>query len=436
MLEHRLRVSDVIQRKRTWAACACPVCRFVFRVPKQHEGKGVVCPACLYLLKLPQKGNTLEDIQKVSNANLDPSPRGEQKAKAISARPMAQAEPLSSEEASGHSRSSRSSGRRRVRGQREVKRHTPEWEQETEASHVSSEEGSSPVPWFVGGGLLGLTIVAVGAWLVMGATDNNKVATDEAVTDQWVPDNTVAAVDNAEPERTDEEQELHDQVKEFIDTGSSILEESETVIKKFLAVKNVEDFRSLIRDPEKVMPRIEAWYKERPLGETKVKEVGYGDQASVSGNLGMINILMNDYSTKQMAIEKTQKGYKVDWESWVGWTEMAWEQLFEKRPEEPQIVLVRCVIDTYYNRQFNDDKKWIAVKMSNPQFDRTLYGYVDREDPKLIRFVRDIRNGGGATRLKIRYPENALADNQVIITEYISNGWVTSAEETEDDKEE
>ena len=46
-------VPHTSQKKRTWAAYACPMCRFVFRVSKQYDGSGIVCPACQNLLKVP-----------------------------------------------------------------------------------------------------------------------------------------------------------------------------------------------------------------------------------------------------------------------------------------------------------------------------------------------------------------------------------------------
>ena len=39
--------------KQNWEGLVCPVCRFVFRVPMNHDGAGAVCPACAHLLQIP-----------------------------------------------------------------------------------------------------------------------------------------------------------------------------------------------------------------------------------------------------------------------------------------------------------------------------------------------------------------------------------------------
>ena len=145
-----------------------------------------------------------------------------------------------------------------------------------------------------------------------------------------------------------------------------------------------------------------------------------------------LTLQMKDYTLKPIALVRADDGYRVDWESWVGWTEMSWEQLIKERPTEPQIVLVRAKIDAYYNRDFTDEAKWVSITLNNPNSDRTLYGYVDREDPTLTRLISGVSSGEVAVTVKIRYPENARAGNQVIITEFIFNGWV--APEKEDDE--
>lgn len=42
--------------KRRWNSFVCPGCRFVFRVPRDHDGQGTVCPSCHVMLRLPAEG--------------------------------------------------------------------------------------------------------------------------------------------------------------------------------------------------------------------------------------------------------------------------------------------------------------------------------------------------------------------------------------------
>jgi hypothetical protein len=51
--DHSRAVPETLNPARRWNSFVCPGCRFVFRVPQDHDGKGVVCPACRIMLRLP-----------------------------------------------------------------------------------------------------------------------------------------------------------------------------------------------------------------------------------------------------------------------------------------------------------------------------------------------------------------------------------------------
>lgn len=410
-----------------WAACACPVCRFVFRVPKNHEGKGVVCPACRYLLRLPSNEQPPEPTRRASNESIAPVPRGKKPTKPPVAGPVGK--PASTaQDNGGHSRtapgdSPRGTRRRRLKQKTPVASQMPEWEQAAAKKSVSSSGQGNPTAWILGGSVAGLTVVALGTWLVIGSTgkeDAGRTAEVEPVT---------IGVAKPEVKLTEKEKKTNREIEATVETGVDVLTASEPVVRKFLAAKTTEDFRPLVRNPEVAMPRIEAWYKTHPLEPADVKDVGYGGRVTVKGRIASLAIQMGDYTTRHIALERTDEGHKVDWESWVAWTEMDWDTLFSKRPTDPVTVLARCTLDTYYNRQFSDDKKWQAVRLTNPQSERTLYGYVDREDPSLVRFVNDLRAGTAAVTIQVRYPENAKSGDQVIISKHLHNGWVAPTQE-------
>lgn len=320
---------------------------------------------------------------------------------------------------------SRSSGRRRVRQSTRGTDAKPDWEQTSVSNKRESGQGS-PILWIVGASLLGLSVVAVGAWLLVGNTKQSNTS-GNADTEEWKPEVTGIAPPE-KVELTEEEKKTNQEIQDSIASGNNVLEQADDIVKKFLSVRKVEDFEALVRFPETTMPKIRKWYKKHHLEPTLVKEVGYGGRVTVKGKMASLALQMDDYSLRQIALERTKAGYRVDWESWVSWTEMDWDELFDKRPVEPVTVMVRCSLDTYYNRYFRDDSKWLAVKMTNPGSDRTLYGYVDRGDPTLMRLIGDLGANPTAAILKIRYPKDAVAGNQAIITKHILNGWVAPSE--------
>ncbi len=50
------------EKSRRWGAFVCPDCRFVFRVPGDHDGVGIVCPSCRRMLRIPADGDAVAPL--------------------------------------------------------------------------------------------------------------------------------------------------------------------------------------------------------------------------------------------------------------------------------------------------------------------------------------------------------------------------------------
>ena len=368
-------VSQEIQKKRTWAAYACPMCQFVFRIPKQHESSGVVCPACQYLLKIPSEGEGLDDDTSV-----------------------AQQLAAMGEEAS----------KKRSRSGKVNKREIP-------------------VFWIVSG-LIFIALLAIMAQIFITEPEGEEISLESRLSRSVVFDESSELLGKPVDAPTAESLALDKEIKATLSIGKELQGVSEKLLGKFFEVKNVEDFAPLVRNPEVTMPRIRKWYESRPLKFAEVKKIGYQDDIRATGQMAAVLIQLADYSVKAAALEKTVDGYRVDWESWVGWTELDWDDFFTERPTEPKTVLVQCSVDTYYNRNFRDESKWVSIKMTNPQSYKTLYGYIDRSNPTLMRHVINMGAGESRAVFKIRYPKDSEVANQVVITEFLTSGWVNASE--------
>ena len=428
-------VTNATPKKRTWAGYACPVCRFVFRVPKDHKGTGVICPACHYLLNIPKKQTHVSTVgQETTRKNpLAMQPRGKKESKPIVARPLSAADsrpvivagksaiPIASNPT--HStKSTRVSDPQKIRikKQRAIES-LPSWD--TRSSAVDTGDGGV-LPWIIGGSLLGLVVVGVGAWLVLGTASPSKDAEQSKTVRKlstW--DNFKAS--NPDIEQTDKDKKIQQEIQESVNSGMNVLQESEKVVRAFLTAKSAEDLEGLVRTPEETIPHMKKWYASHEWSPPGVKVVGYGGGVTVKGVMASMSVRVDDYTIKHIAVERTPEGYLVDWESWVAWSEMDWEDLFKKKPTELIEVRVICSKDSYYNRLFSDDKKWLAVKMTYPDADRSIYGYIESQTSTLTTLMGDLKSGRPVpVTIKIRYPKDSVADNQVIIEEYMQNGWV------------
>ena len=383
MLEHRLPVPDDFKQKRTWAELVCPDCSQMFRVPIDQDGEDVICPDCQFFLNI--SGSEKDTLP---TANEAPS-------------------------------TSSSTGQRRVRRKKQKSQASPDWERK---STVARSNSGNPLLWIVGGALLGLIVVGVGAWVMLGSKDEKKSSDDIVILSPVRP---VAPILLPEDQMTAEEKRRQKQILDTVKTRNSFLGDGAEVVKKFLNAKTPAELESLVRTPAVTVPRMRAWYATHEWKPPGVKDVAYRGDVRVQGVIGMMVVRLNDFSVKPVVLENTPGGYLVDWESWVAWSSMDWEDLFEKRPTEPVEVRVHCSLDNYYNREFNDDSKWVSVRLAHPTSERTIYGYIAKDSPSMMVLLADIRNMERlATIIKVHYPENSVANNQVVISEYLLKGWV------------
>lgn len=405
--------------KQNWEGLVCPVCRFVFRVPMNHNGAGVVCPACAHLLQIP----SVDQRRMVANA------RAQASSKASVSRHGLKKDigDMMFKEAPGDTgdgidndlvpvddfepRDVSSQPKQLVDDSCEQDDDfpgLPAWEQDRPAA---AAEPISALTWILSGSLLGVSIVVVSIWLMVQSIDDDVDydASDSAAELQKDTElqKDIRPIDNR-------------QAKE-----SRMVKESKKVVVEFLEAKTETDVEALIRTPQVSIPRMRAWYHRDPWVTPGVRVVGHKNNITINGDTITMDVQLDNFEIKKIVVVQTAAGYKVDWESWVAWTSVNWQELFDLRPTDPVEVRVLCKRVNYYNRVFNDSTKWFAVRLSHPDSDKSIYGYIDSELPQFHRFITDLVRGEELpVTLKISYPQNSPVGNQVSIIEHIQSGWV------------
>lgn len=199
--------------------------------------------------------------------------------------------------------------------------------------------------------------------------------------------------------------------------------------EKFLAAKQIEAVLPFVSDSKNVWHKIRAHYPGgvvEPLGLSKFNSTG---RVSYKDNFAAVSVTTRDFGSKQMAFIEDEDGLKIDWESWVGWSEMPWGEIVKTKPSNP--VLVRAILKAtdYYNFGFADEKKWRSYRLVSPDGETMLYGYVERNS-LLDQRIRPGEQGlTVALTVRIHFPKGGIADNQVIIDEYVADGWVIAGGE-------
>ena len=387
-------VSATQESARRWSGYVCPDCRFVFRVPRDHDGKGLICPSCRRLLRIPGPEDVppplLAPLRAVETPRHDASDP--------------EARPPESEE---------SDGTRRVRRRRKKSRSkgldgTPSWE-----SAQRRRRGESlPLSWWLGGGsVLMLGCVAALWW----AFSHEP----ETIT----PQTTASRPANAPP--ADSPAAEITELPEVMRRGeSAVREEAEPLARTFLEARHIDEILPLVRHPERVRTRLLRDHPDgtvEPRGMTRFHDtVG----ASYHGNMVAFTIVTGDLDSTQLAFIDTPDGLKIDWESYYGWSDLPWETFLNEKPTQASSFRVILGPVEYYNFDFTDDRKWQSFRIESPDAEHQLYGYVERGSVLHER----LRPAGDAKRmpmiLELKFPPAAQGRNQVLIERLVTEGWV------------
>ena len=205
---------------------------------------------------------------------------------------------------------------------------------------------------------------------------------------------------------------------------SEFLSIAEPATEKFLAATSVDQILPLVRDSEKMRAKIYDYYPNGKIAAIAISKFNFSGNISYKDSSAAVSILTRDFEVVQLAFFDGKDGLKIDWESWVGWSEMPWDKLIESKPQRP--ILVRAMLRTvdYYNYGFTDDSKWRAYQLSSPDGAHTLYGYIERSSLLDIRLRPPEKSDSVAVTLKIRFPEGEENRDQVVIHDMVSDGWV------------
>lgn len=390
------RVSSTEQESsvpKRWSAFVCPDCRFIFRLPSNHDGKGIVCPSCRRMLRIPGEGNETTPLV-IPHKAVD-SEQNERKIPRDD---------------------TRRSGKRKKK-QKEAE--TPDWE--ASAGTWRSKKNKNTLALAIW-----TTIIAMifGAAFFLFKEKKEIDFVEPKAAQKEITDTPLLLPD----EELGESIELPKIMKR---SQSEFLSLAKPNAEKFLAATSVDQILPLIRDSENIREKIYAYYPDGKIKATAISKFNVSGQVSYKNTFAAVSILTTDFEVVQLAFFDDKDGLKIDWESWVGWSEMPWEKIIESKPQNPILIRAKLTTIDYYNFGFADDSKWRAYRLLSPDGAHTLFGYIERNSLLDERLRPPEKSVSAAVTLKILFPEGKDQRNQVVIHDMISDGWVLPETETE-----
>ena len=205
---------------------------------------------------------------------------------------------------------------------------------------------------------------------------------------------------------------------------ASLVAECQPLAQSFLEAKTVEEMLPLVQNPEIAEPRMRRYYPGGMIEPQGLKDFNLGQAMQTKGKAISVVVRNLDFEAKTLVFIDGPQGLKINWESFVGWSDMPWADFIARKPTVAQAFRVIVAPVDYYNFSFADDRKWQSYSLQSPDKVHVIYGYVTRESALnfQVKLNPDVKSA--PMILGLKFPDGATTANQVIIDSWIADGWI------------
>ena len=214
------------------------------------------------------------------------------------------------------------------------------------------------------------------------------------------------------------------------------------VIQELKGATTVDQLLKLIRYPKRLEPTVRAYYGDKPVPVPTVRDYS---TASVASDLVRLPKNFSRYQlllpTREIPVymEKTKDfGYRLDWESYVGLGGIPWKSFVDQQVTRTVEMRVYASDANYFEGAFTKQRHY-CLRLEDPNREYTLYGYYERDNPKMPPLTEFMfkagtalakRAGAGSAdvnapiMLDIRFPKAAKNNVQVEILDFNNDTWL------------
>ncbi|MGV3664083.1 MAG: hypothetical protein ACO1TE_28180 [Prosthecobacter sp.] len=223
--------------------------------------------------------------------------------------------------------------------------------------------------------------------------------------------------------------------------------EAQKVLEDYVKATTVEARLQHVFLPGEVAPHMREHYEKR--GAT---DPGQGELRGA----GIIKAGASEVVSLQFAaaarpdtglranFHRTRAGrLRLDWEAWTAWCEMTWPD-FKKERSQRQ-VLMRAVASesSYYNHEFSEKWRWLAVRLRSADGLHSVTGYVRRDSMAGIAIANligvpvpnslpaetplpplNLPGTQSVVTVRLAFPPNAQSDHCVEIISLLADRWL------------
>lgn len=214
------------------------------------------------------------------------------------------------------------------------------------------------------------------------------------------------------------------------------VESSEKLIRDFFAVRTIDGLEPYVRMPGTILPLMRRYYLIRAVKPLEVKGFDYHRRSDISaGDITIHGARLGRLGkVREITIEHTPNGPKIDWETAVRYQPMEWQNFRRVRPTETTYFRLSLQRSTYYEKPFHDMTVYQSYRIIYPGELRPLNGFVMIDTEAEIA-MRSLFKDTSVTKdliVGLKFRSSAkTGDGLVEITELLQDSWIMSHGEGE-----
>lgn len=269
---------------------------------------------------------------------------------------------------------------------------------------ASPDRDGGNFPLVAGTGLAALVVLGLFTWWLIPGPESRRNAAPAVAAVEEVP-----AAPDVPAERPKTE-----------------IAEIDSVTKHFLQAKSIDEVKQWIRMPEATLPKIRSWLGEKPYSAPGFTGQAGDYEFSTRDGLAVVIVPVRttNHEKGNLVLVKEPAGWRADWESWVGWSEMSWQEFRSSKPAEPKLFRVIVSKVDYYNFGFKDELEWRSYRLDSPDREDSLFGYAKRGSDTDVRIDPRDATDGKRMLVTLKFPPDSPGNNQVLIDRIVAEGWV------------
>ncbi len=202
----------------------------------------------------------------------------------------------------------------------------------------------------------------------------------------------------------------------------------EHTLRGFFEAASIDQQLAFARDPQRVRPLMENYYRSHPYTPLEWKTLGWILPVEEEGyRLGYAQAVFATAEPVSLIIEEMVDGtFRVDWESSVRYGEIDWAEFLKTQPSEP--TLFRVIASKPQNippEAAPMGSELLEIK--HPDDNDVVYAYFDRKDPKFQPLLQQLETGNWKDvplTLRLCFPGPAGSGKNARIADVEGKGWL------------